>query len=381
MISEICNREFCTGCSACASVCPKNCIRMEADDEGFLRPVIDEKLCVSCDKCRRTCPVNKPLMDDGAEPQSFAARCRDEQIVAKSSSGGLFSTFSMTILKRGGAVIGASFDENFQVVHKVCTNVDSLDELRRSKYVQSQIGTVYQEAQGMLDSGREVLFCGTACQVAGIKAYLGKEYDNLFTVDFICHGTPSPLAYNRYLDYLREIYKSDICEVNFRSKERGWHTHSLSVKFADGQTYSESVAEDYFMRSFIMDMNLRPSCYHCQFKQKHRITDITLADFWGAERCNAAWNDDTGISLVMIHSDRGQRLFDDCSNMIEATEVPFVEAIQSNPSMTRSVRKPPLRDSFMKDLKEVRYDKLHKKYCSTSIGSRIRRKLAQIADR
>ena len=176
MCNETCKLVDCTGCSACASICPKRCIQMQPDKEGFLRPVIDDNQCIHCDKCRKTCPINNITQDDGVEPRAFAARIKDKEILEKSSSGGLFSAFAMQVLDENGAVIAAGFDEKHQVIHKVCTDVEALDELRRSKYVQSSIGTVYQEAKSLLEAGREVLFCGTPCQIGGIKAYLGKEY-------------------------------------------------------------------------------------------------------------------------------------------------------------------------------------------------------------
>ena len=378
MIEDICVREKCTGCSACASVCPNNCIKLLPDEEGFLRPIIDEARCIYCDLCRKTCPINNSIPDDGIEPQTFAARIKDKNIRSRSSSGGLFSVFADQILEENGIVIAAGFDGSNQVVHKMCSDRSAIDELRRSKYVQSRIGTAFRDARDCLENGKKVLFCGTSCQIAGIKAYLGKEYDNLFTMDFICHGVPSPLAYNHYLVYLRKEYQSEIKEVNFRSKKRGWHTHSILVRFNDGREYCKSSSEDYFMRSFIMDMNLRPSCYCCSFKKIHRKADITIADFWGAEYVMKSWDDDTGISIVFIHSDKGKNLFDSCANGIEVRDVSFVDSIAHNPSMIKSVNKPPLRDKFMIDLNRLSYDKLHRKYCGTNIMSRIRRKVARL---
>ena len=376
MFEDICKRELCTGCAACASVCPKNSIEMKSDEEGFLRPAVNNALCIHCNLCRKTCPINKDNSDDGIQPQVFAARIKDKDLRARSSSGGIFSSLAKRVLEGNGAVIAAGFDEKLQVVHKVCTDITDLDELRRSKYVQSRIGTAYRQAKALLENGQQVLFCGTSCQIAGIKAYLGKEYDKLYTVDFICHGTPSPLAYNRYLEYLKEKYKSEISTVNFRSKSRGWRMHSLCVQFANGIEHNESVSHDYYMRSFIMDMNLRQSCFQCAFKSIHRQADITIADFWGVEYVMKDWDDDTGVSVVFLHSDKGTRLFDSCMDELEIQEISIADAIAHNPSMIKSVKRPPLRDRFMKDVGKLRYDKLHDKYCGSNITSRLRRKLS-----
>ena len=378
IISEICSRESCTGCATCASICHKNCIKMFPDEEGFLRPVIDETVCVNCGLCRKKCPINIHYSDDGVEPLTFAARLKDEKLREKSSSGGVFSALAMQILERNGIVIGAGFDENYQVVHKICTEQSKLDELRRSKYVQSCIGNIYCDAKEHLDTGKEVLFCGTPCQVSGIKAYLGKEYNNLYTVDFICHGVPSPFAWSQYLAFHEKNAKSKIKEVSFRSKLNGWKNFCMQVAFQNGTYFNSKVTDDFYLRSFIMDMNLRPSCYHCHFKQKHRQADITMADFWGVEHYLPNWDNDTGVSLAMIHSNGGYRLFDSCGTMLESVEVTFADAVRGNPSMISSVCKPILRDAFMKDLKRLSYDKLYRKYCGKNISSKIRRKVSYL---
>lgn len=378
---EICNKEFCTGCSTCAEICPKGCITMFPDKEGFLRPSVTQNLCISCGLCQKTCPVNNPPEDDGKEPLAYAARHRDENILKISSSGGAFSALAVQILAEGGAVIGAGFNEQHMVVHKVCSSVSSLNELRRSKYVQSDIHGTFGEAQTLLLNGKKVLFCGTPCQVAGIKAYLGRDFPNLYTVDFICHGVPSPAAWTKYLEFQKNKVKSAVRSVSFRSKTTGWKNYSLKITFVDEIMYTNTVGKDNYLRSFIMDMDLRPSCYQCQFKQIHRQADITLADFWGSSRLNTHWNDDAGVSLVLVHSEKGRRLLHVAEADLDTKPVPFTDAVAGNPSMTHSVRKPALRDRFMTDLHRMPFDKLHEKYCGTGLTARIRRKVAQNLDR
>ena len=380
MASEICKFDDCTGCFACAALCPTQCITMLADSEGFLRPRIDEEKCVDCKKCQMICPVLNAPVEDGREPKTFAARIVDESVRAVSSSGGAFSAFAKLILSEGGVVFGAGFDENMRVIHKVCTSIDTLDEIRRSKYVQSDVNNSYHAAKEFLEAGRKTLFCGTPCQIGGLLACLNKGYENLYTVDFICHGVPSPFVYSKYLDYLTAVYNSEVAEVNFRSKERGWHTHSLYVRFTNGKEHSASVSDDYYMRSFIMDMDLRPSCYRCRFKQPHRLSDVTIADFWGADRLMTEWNDDKGISLILVHSEKGERLLRSVKSDIEVRDVPFCDAIRFNQSMIKPVSKPPLRDSFMRDVNNLPFDKLHRKYCGTNLTSRVRRKLAKLLE-
>lgn len=376
MANEICISEKCTGCSACAEVCPKKCIAMTPDSEGFLRPTIEGKICVDCGLCRKICPVNNPIQNDEKKPDAFAVKHRDEKIRTASSSGGAFSALAKQILTQGGAVIGAGFDEAHMVIHKVCTNESDLDELRRSKYVQSDIHGVFWETKKLLKNGKRVLFCGTPCQVDGLKAYLGKEYSGLYTVDFICHGVPSPTAWKKYLEFREKEASAVANRVSFRSKIVGWKNYALEINFQDGKKYTGVVGTDFYLRSFIMDMDLRPSCYQCQFKQLHRQADVTLADFWGVDRMQFDWNDNRGVSLVMIHSEKGKQLMNAAAMDLDVQPVPLEDALASNPSMTHLVRKPALRAWFMKDLHKLPFDKLHKKYCGTSIAAKIRRKIA-----
>lgn len=378
MNDRICELESCTGCSACASGCPKQCISMKADDEGFLRPSVDSSLCIDCGKCKRICPANNFIPDDGRKPQAFATKNKNEEVRAQSSSGGMFSVFAKNILGFNGVVIAAGFDESYQVVHKVCGDIEGLDELRKSKYVQSRIEGTYQEAKNLLEEGKKVLFCGTPCQVAGIKSFLGKEYEKLYLIDFVCHGVPSPLAWERYKQYREEQAGSSVQDVAFRSKDTGWQVYSLKIKFDNGVTYSSNVTEDHYLRSFIMDMDLRPSCYNCNFKQVHRVSDITLADFWSKELLKAEWNDDTGVSLVLVHSEKGMNMMEYVKEDIESVQVCFDETIKYNPSMVSSCHKPALRQRFMKDLHTLPFNVLHEKYCGNSITSKVRRKLAAV---
>lgn len=375
---EICEKEKCTGCSACAQICPKQCITMKPDGEGFLRPGIDERVCVDCGHCRKVCPINQPLEDDGALPMAFAAKHMDDDIREASSSGGVFSALASYLLILGGAVIAAGFDKNYRVVHKVCTCEDSLDELRRSKYVQSDINGMYREAKQRLEKGQKVLFCGTPCQIGGLIAFLGKPYSNLYTVDFICHGVPSPKLWAKYLAFRQKESKADVRNVSFRNKVSGWANYSMRLWFDNGTEYCSTVREDYYLRTFIMNMDLRPSCNQCKFKQVHRLSDITLADFWGIKEVNPSFADDKGISLVLVHSEKGQELIGEIQEKVQLSEVDCVAALQSNPSFTKSVSVPSLRNRFMEEADLLDFAKLHDKFCGTSFPSRIRRKIANL---
>lgn len=374
MDSLICEYKKCTGCAACFSICPKNCITMHADDEGFLRPKIDDSMCINCNRCKKVCPINKKSMEDNKFPTAFAVKHKNDSVREKSSSGGVFTAVSEIILKSSGVVIGAGFDENFMVKHKICNNVESLDELRRSKYVQSRIGTVLQDTKKYLDKGINVLFVGTPCQVDGLLSYLGKTYTNLYTIDFICHGVPSPMAWKKYMEFRRKSANAEITDISFRSKELGWKNYSMKIDFSNGNKYSSTVSEDMYLRSFIMDMDLRPLCYDCHFKTIHHLSDFTVADYWGADKQIPEWNDNKGISLVLAHSEKAINLLAEC-NSVDVLEVPFERAIEGNPSLTTSVKQPNLRKKFMREIQIKSFDKLHDKYCGNNILAKVRRKM------
>lgn len=374
MDSLICEYKKCTGCAACFSICPKSCVTMYEDDEGFLRPKIDDSMCINCNRCKKVCPINKKTMDDNKIPKTFAIKHKDDAVRKKSSSGGVFTAISEIILKSSGIVIGAGFDENFMVKHKICNSVESLDELRRSKYVQSRIGTVFQDAKKYLDKGINVLFVGTPCQVEGLLSYLGKTYTNLYTIDFICHGVPSPMAWKRYMEFRRKSANSEITDVSFRSKDIGWKNYSMKIGFSNGGKYSSIVSEDIYLRSFIMDMDLRPSCYDCHFKTIHHLSDFTVADYWGADKQIPEWNDNKGISLVLAHSEKAINLLAEC-NSVDVLEVPFERSVEGNPSLTTSVKQPNLRKKFMREIQIKSFDKVHDKYCGNNILAKVRRKM------
>ena len=280
MISK--NRADCSGCAACANVCPKNCIAMLRDDEGFSYPNINHEVCISCGKCEKVCPALnfKPTMPDKL-PEVFVAIHPDEKIRRHSSSGGVFTALSELILSTGGIIFGAGFDENWRVVHTSAENLDELENLRGSKYVQSQIGDVYKRVKVELEKGRRVLFSGTPCQCGGLKSFLGKDYDNLLTVDFICHGTPPPPLWESYLEYIAQDH--EIAHVNFRSKRDGWET-ALEINFYDCGYYKKNTNTYIYLKIFMNEIDLRPACYNCKFKFTNIKSDVTLADAWGVQQ-------------------------------------------------------------------------------------------------
>ena len=239
--------EDCCGCSACAQTCPRQCIRMIPDSEGFEYPHVDLTACIDCGLCSLVCPVLK--QNTAKTPlQAYAAKNNDEETRRLSSSGGVFTSLAESVLKRGGVVFGASFDRNWDTVHTYTGNIDGLSAFRGSKYTQSRIGTSYRDAETFLNEGREVLFSGTPCQIAGLKGFLRKDYSRLFTVEILCHGVPSPKVWQKYLDGRKKKHHcSRIIRINFRDKGKGWKRYRLVIEFENGKTYAMSHKRDRFL--------------------------------------------------------------------------------------------------------------------------------------
>ncbi len=377
--AEICDRTLCSGCGACALACPKGCISMEEDAEGFLRPVIREEVCIHCGKCRNICPVANQRADNGKIPKTFAAIHREEALREESSSGGLFSAFAERTLAAGGVVFGAAFDENLTLVHTHTQTREGLAQFRGSKYVQSRIGDAYVRAEEFLEAGRQVLFSGTPCQIGGLHAYLGREYDNLLTLDVVCHGVPSPKIWRKYVKFREKEAGAKTQRVCFRNKEKGWKLFSMVFHFSNGEKYSRVLTEDAYLQGFHSHNFLRPACHGCSFKNVNRQSDITLADFWGAERLYPEKNDDRGISLVLLYSSRGEQAFAEIQGQVDSWETEYQAALRDNCSAVESCAPSKLRTAFLKDAERLEMDKLIKKYCGKGYAARARRLWARIA--
>lgn len=378
---EINNKEDCCGCYACYNICPKQCITMKTDNEGFWYPNIDKNECINCNLCEKVCPILNSVKRSDSKKIAYASMNKDEQVRIKSSSGGIFSILAEYIIKNNGVVYGAGFDEDFNINHKRILVSTDLDLLRGSKYVQSSIGNIYRQVKNDLDSNKSVLFTGTPCQVEGLRSYLKKEYINLITMDFICHGVPSPLVWKKYLEEMKKSKQENIKNIYFRNKDIGWKIFSLKIIF-DEKIYSNTLNNDLFMKGFLQDVYLRPSCYNCKFKKINRISDITVADFWGIENILPKMDDDKGISLIVVHREKGKQLFDKLSEKMILNKVNLDEAIRYNPSMIKSVKYNEKRDEFFLDLNSgENLTNLIRKYTKISFGKRVKNKIKSIIKR
>ena len=341
---KITDKHKCCGCNACVQRCPRQCITMQEDKEGFLYPVADKDLCTSCGLCEKVCPVTNQG-EEQIPQKTVVAINKDEETRKASSSGGIFTIYAEETIKKGGIVFGATFNERWEVEHTAVETTEELKRLRGSKYVQSNIGNSYQEAEKQLKAGREVLFSGTPCQIAGLKRYLRKEYKNLTTIDVVCHGAPSPKVWKSYLEErCRELGISpvnDIKEISFRDKVIGWKRFSLSLTTNAFYAY-KPLDSDTFMRCFLSDLCLRPSCYACPARKGKSGSDITLADLWGCWDICPDLDDDRGLSLVLVRNSEKEIQPPFCR------EIEYSEALKHNPAIEKSATKPKQRDKFFK---------------------------------
>lgn len=348
---KLSKRDLCTSCTACAAVCPKGCIAMEPDADGFLHPVVDEIKCVGCGLCEKVCPVlnRRSLVHT---PTVCAAKSRDEASRLASTSGGVFPELARSVLAQGGAVFGAAYDETFRVVHICAENEAELDRLRGAKYAQSDLNGSFRDVKRRLEEGQQVLFSGTPCQVLGLRSFLKRDYDNLLLVDLVCHSVPSPLAWEKYLQYISE--GKTLTAVNLRCKETGWSRYGYSNRFdfSDGTSRMDKSGESLYMKLFGGGYITRPACTNCPAKGYSRVSDLTLGDFWGIWDIVPELDDDRGTSVVLIQSEKGRAAM----SGLEQRVVTLEEASRENPAILRPAVPNPLREQVMALVRKGDFD-------------------------
>lgn len=301
--------EDCCGCAACLNVCPKDAIKMTEHAAGFIYPVVNTELCVNCGLCKTVCVFNKKGNGENDEPCVYAGVINDRETLKNSSSGGVFSALATVVLQKKGVVFGAAWDKDFSLSHIAVESVEELSKLRGSKYVQSNIGTSFREAKKLLDKGVFVCYSGTPCQISGLKSYLKKDYDNLLTVDIICHGVPSHKMFADDIMYVSGGNLSEISEIRFRDKTYGWGTKGSLVTNNKKIKYNAGTSPYYFY--FLKGEVYRDSCYNCRFPAEKRQGDITLGDYWGIKteliKKLGDIDADLGVSCILVNNEKGKK--------------------------------------------------------------------------
>lgn len=338
------SKSECTGCFTCYSLCPTHAITMSFDDEGFSYPIVDSNACIKCGLCYKKCPVAKLTVNRECL-HIFRGNAKDLDERRKGSSGGIFGLLSNWIIAKGGIVYGAVYSaESKLIIHSNNKKTD-ISKLYTSKYVQSLIGDCFIEIKQLLKDNKTVLFCGTPCQVAGLKSYLGEDSSNLFTIDFMCHGVPSSGLFRDFIDDLESNKKVNISDVSFRTKKNGWRNSTTSIVFSDGSTMDILNKDFLFYRCFLKSFSLRKSCYGCKYYRSHE-SDLTLADDWQLPK---GLDDDTGMSLILVNTEQGMNLLKHIDLYMNIMSIP-VDSFDFEKYKHQYEHQD--RDKFFKDYKE-----------------------------
>ena len=362
-------KKDCSGCTACAQACPVQAISMNKDEEGFLYPVISEEKCIHCGLCDRLCgfvPKEKKT-GDLDESLAYGVKHKDEQTRLTSRSGAAFIALSDLILQKGGAVYGAAFADHFEVEHIRAQSADERNRMKNAKYVQSTLNNTYAMVNSDLADGRHVLFSGTPCQVSGLLAYLSSkktDQSKLITCDLVCHGVPSPAIWHDYVSYTENRYKNKIIKADFRDKEFGWDSHCESFVLENGK----KIASRDYTDLFYAHLMFRPSCHSCYFASPQRISDITLADFWGIEKNDAEFNDNKGVSLVLINTEKGKELFAQAEADLDLISCRLENCIQ--PTLVKPSVPSVRRNDFWADYQKLEFGRLLRKYTTPQRADR-----------
>ena len=381
---DILEKGRCTGCAACFSTCTHEAISMCFDDEGFEYPVINKNLCVDCGLCQNVCPViqydkRKVQRDVNNDVQiGYAARNKNYVQRLISSSGSIFPPIAEWILENKGVVVGAAYDDQFNVEHRIIDSIEGLIDIQGSKYLQCMAdNTTFKKIKDELKTGRLVLYSGMACQVEGLKSFLRKEYENLYTIDLICMGIPSPIVWQKYLKAYFDGEK--IQYINFKEKSIGWNSFCYYVK-TDKREFKELGMENLYLQSMFRSWNMRPSCFSCPFKKEKRFSDFTLADCWGANKLVPSIDDNKGLSSVIVHSAKGQRLWQLLSDKIESIEISINDIAAGNSNLIQN--KPQAGDrKFFYDMLERNPRKAFERLCKVKHPGFLRRVVGKIIRR
>lgn len=355
------NNEKCTGCYACQNICPKDCIVLQEDNEGFRYPKIDTEKCANCGLCEKVCPIDKGISNRNQSviPKAYASYSKDEEVRARSMTAGISYLCSRYIIEQGGVVFGVVGDVLTKIYHTKAASLEELFPMRGSKYLQSEVGNIYREAKKELNTGKEVLFTGTPCQIAGLYGYLGKEYDNLYTLDIICHGVPSSMVFEKYISELEEKKGSKVLAF-YRDKEKGWKPCYFSYALENGKKVSQSGQENPFNHAFTTNIITRKSCQNCDYAQIPRVADITVGDYYGGNKGEIHDRENKGLSLVTINSEKGRLLFNKIEQDISVTEYSLDEAVKESEHLAKSPKLNIYRRTFFYLIKKNSFFKVAK---------------------
>lgn len=355
------NVESCYGCNACEQICPKNAIKLIENSEGFNYPSLNDKLCVNCGLCEKVCPYTKKLVDNEIN-NVYGLQNLNQDDLMKSSSGGVFIAMAKFVLSKGGFVAGCILDENFVAKHILTNDLNLVEKMQGSKYVQSYIGNVYANIKKFLDDGRFILFSGTPCQVAGLKFFLMKEYNNLLTIDLICHGVPSQFLLNEYI----KNQNKKLNDLKFRDKKtNGWRSAGI-IRYEGGSKKINPNNDSYYNLYYIENAVSRMSCYSCKYSTTNRVGDITIGDFWNINDEFSNIDTKNGFSEIKINSNKGMNFFNSIKNNFFIVDSTLKIIVNGNGNLVKPCEKPNIRDEIYNEINKYGYKFVVKKYCHFS---------------
>ena len=373
---NITDKTKCCGCTACYSICPKTAISMVSDEEGFLYPIVNTSLCIGCGICNSVCPIENKQEIKDSKIESYVLRINNKSVLMNSTSGGFITPLAEWVLENNGVLCAATYDEDFKVKHSFIENKNGsydLSKVRGSKYVQSDLNHSYSGIRDLLKQERLVCFVGTTCQVSGLKSFLRKDHKKLITVDLVCHGTPSPKLWDKYLSYQKSKHNAEICEISFRNKTYGYHSGTMKIRFDNGKVYYGSARVDYMLKSFFKEIASRPICYQCPFKTLNRCSDFTIYDCWHAEELvTGLIDDDKGFTNVMVQSERGKYYLGLIKEKYEIYSVNTERAVALDGNMVKkSAAAHDRRKDFYNNIDEIPMPDLIDKYIPVTFSDII----------
>jgi coenzyme F420-reducing hydrogenase beta subunit len=365
------DKSKCTGCRCCEYICPVGAISMVNDEEGFLYPVVDEDICISCGLCEKRCPIasdNVSSVKRLDQPLVYASNNKDKLVLKKSSSGGMFTVLAEAILNKGGAVVGCVFDEALNPTHIIAETKTQIARMRGSKYIQSNIQDTFPKTKEILKADRWVLYTGTPCQIAGLRAYLKVDYEKLITVDLVCHGVPSNALFQEYLSWLECKLKGKVVDYRFRDKTKyGWASAGSFTYIKNDKAHIKQLLPetDYYYYYYYLNGNIyRESCYVCSFASSNREGDFTIADYWDIQKYHSEFYPPEGVSMILVNTTKGKQVFDEIVDKIRFIPSKLEYALKTNGNLNKPTPRPDTRDFIYTDIKKLGFEAAAKKHCN-----------------
>lgn len=375
---NIVNKVDCCGCEACSNACPKKCIEMKSDEEGFLYPQVNQDTCINCGLCEKVCPIiNHVPREKNDYQEAYLLQHKDDEICRESTAGGAFTGIASYVIEKGGIVFGVEMTEGYKVRHTSVETIDDLKKFRNSKYVQSRIGTVFQQVKHELNKGRLVCFSGTPCQVEGLRHFLGKDYENLILVDVVCRAVPSPGVWEKYIQYEVE-QKGEMSSVRFRDKTLGYQYSTMELKSNDGKAYRGGIESQPWLRMFFSGMIIRPSCTDCKFRSRYRNSDFTIWDCFPSYKFDKSFNERKGTTRVLVHSEKGKAIFETIKKEYYVSEINADYAVSGVSEMVKSPQSNEKKNDFFEYYSSVQMDEILKMFFPYTVKVQVKRLLRRI---